>query len=250
MVLDDELFPVSTLDVSECLTSEADSFNRFALRLIDDKLIAFVGNQRLTAAVKDSGEIELLGREPQMRYRILMTDRDRIIQIPLIKTDTIGIKERIRFVIDFTYKPFSVAGDSIVDIHNDKISFYLVSDRDIARYEVVRWDDDYVYCKFQSARPFTFLEQSLGRLGDYDRFFVRNGKLYAHGAQKLMVFDIRTERTRKIGHWERLDDNFGITDVGVLEDGNIVMAVGTRSRQYSDGRLTTAFTLYLLKNPE
>ncbi|NLW85116.1 MAG: hypothetical protein GXY41_12050 [Phycisphaerae bacterium] len=250
-VLNDELFPVSTLDVSECLASEEDSFNRFAIRLIDDKIIAFVGNQCLSAAVNESGEIELLDREPLTRYHILQKDRNRIIQIPLIKTDTIDFQERIRFALDYTYKPSWIVGDSIVDIHNNTIRYYLVSDQDVARYEVLRWDDDYIYCRFQSARPFTFLEQlDRGRSLRLERYFIRNGKLYAHGMQKLMVFDVRSERIRKLGHWERLTDNFGITDMEVLEDGNLVMAVSTGWHQHTDGVHYATFTMYVLKNPE
>jgi hypothetical protein len=83
--------------------------------------------------------------------------------------------------------------------------------------------------------------------------FVKKGKFYIFGQNKLMVFDIRSERIRKLGHFERISDDFSINDVEVLNDGNILMSVTIekeRGQRNGHNYILEDKYLYLLKNPE
>jgi hypothetical protein len=128
---------------------------------------------------------------------------------------------------------------SIVDIYDGRFAFALVERDEIARYNVTRWDDEKVYCRFSASRPFTILETVTDTPGSFSPKFVKNGKLYCHDYDALMVFDIRSSRRiRKLGHFVRMD--YRIRDMAVSEDGNILLCMSHQNKWY----------LNLLKNPE
>lgn len=238
-----KLIPASDIDLSDCLKHKQHTPGR--MRIIGDKIVAFVGDQCVTIAVAGGGAMEIISRESFGRQPNFLPNREHVCKIPLVPAPAVDMQDRIRLSIDYIYERLryeNYVDDSLVDILNGTISFYVLDDADIARYDVVKWDEEYVYCKFQYARPFVFLEQMFNQVGPRDRYFVRNGKFYAYEARKLMVFDIRNDRIRKLGHFERLSNVFWIYDVGVLEDGNIAIMTNIESSNKS--------ALYLLKNPE
>jgi hypothetical protein len=238
-----KLISASDIDLSDCLKHKQHSLGQ--MRIIGDKIVAFVDDQCVTIAVADGGAMEIISRELFGQHPNFLPDREHVCKLPLVPAPAVDMQDRIRLSIDYIYRKLrceNYVNDSLVDIHNGTISFYVLNDADIARYDIVRWDKEYVYCKFQYSRPFVFLEQMFNQVGSHDRYFVRNGKFYAYEARKLMVFDIRNDRIRKLGHFERLSNNFWIYDVGVLEDGNIAIITNI------EGNNKTA--LYLLKNPE
>ena len=168
----------------------------------------------------------------------------------------IDIEERIKLSIDLNYRFYyddsSIYESSIVDVQDGKFAFFFVDTfnyDDVARFDVIRWDDEKIYCKFSNSRPFTILESMTGA----DRFnrenFVKNGKFYCRNDHTLMVFDIRSNRKiRKLGHFVRM--SYEIDDIAVLEDGNIVLCT-RQDYDLADRHSKEPKTyLYLLKNPE
>ena len=253
-VVGSEYIPASTLDLSDCL--KENSLGYMTMRLIGDKIIAFVGDQCLTVVITHTGGIEVLNRHALKRYSYQFVSRDQIFKVPLVPTEAIDIQDRIRLSIDFNSEGWfrynsRFVWNSLVDIHNNKINLCWVTKDEVARYTVVKWDDGYIYCKFRDARPFTFLEKMFGFIDRNRCQFVQNGKLYFYSDTKLMVFDVRSEHIRKLGHFERISNNFWIGDVEVLKDGNMLMAV-TERKLAKNPKQSDDYTsyLYLLKNPE
>jgi hypothetical protein len=246
--------PADELDLSDCLASGTTSL-RMAMRLIDNVIVACVDRNCIVVDVTEPGQLKRIDTKlDALKRPVYDQDRREEFAIPLVPVEGIGIEEKIRFSIDLNYKPYGVNNDiyksSIVDIHDGKIAFFLVSvvsDSDIARFDVVRWDRENIYCRFSTARPFTIME-SIGGLYFRD-VFVKGGNLYCYGQDTLLVFDIRSgRRIRKLGHFVRMD--YGIEDAAVLGDGDILLSV----RWYND--LSQSYPsdnsksyLYLLKNP-
>ncbi len=91
------------------------------------------------------------------------------------------------------------------------------------------------------------LERITGRDYDYSYQFVHDGKLYMYSSHSLLVFDIRSKgRIRKLGHFVR-SRFYYISDIAVLEDGNILMIIGCRPK--SKERDDEKRYLYLLEGP-
>ena len=86
---------------------------------------------------------------------------------------------------------------------------------------MIRWNDKFIQCELKDRRPFTILEGITGDTWKYrSRYFVKDGKLYTYDDKSLMVFDIRSGRIRKLGHYVRPKQ---IEDIEVLDDGNILL---------------------------
>lgn len=248
----DSRIPVSELDLSDFLAEETITL-RVGMRLINNTLVAFLNDSYVVVDATDPGELKQTDRKVNVLKRRLPSYYDRLKEftLPLVPVDGLSIEERIKLSIDRNYR-FRHHGNyiydaSIVDIHDGKIAFVLVSEKDVARFDVIRWDQDKIYCKFGTARPFTIIEGMTGGLY-FERTFVKNGNLYCYGYGQLMVFDIRSKRRiRKLGHFVRMD--YGIEDIEVLDNGNILL--GVRSLHFggiepSHGEKSY---LYLLENP-
>ncbi|HUV62460.1 MAG TPA: hypothetical protein VMW24_01110 [Sedimentisphaerales bacterium] len=241
------------LDISDCLTKRTDIFLP-VMRLIDNVIVACVNQSCIVVDATDPGELKRIDTKldvlkiPQPHY----PDRQKEFSIPLVPVEGIGTEERIRFSIDLNcgshYGTIDICESSIVAVHDGKIAFFLVSERDIARFDVVRWDQENIYCKFSSARPFTILEGIAGT-PDRGQAFVERGSLYCCGYDTLLVFDIRSEsRIRKLGHFVRMD--YRIEDIAVLNDGNILLCTEwERNFSRSDPAKRKKSYLCLLKNP-
>jgi len=250
-------FPVSVLDLSDCLNKE--SFRYLIMRVIDDKIVAFVGDQCVTVTISNAGDMKVISKNPIKRYPFGSDFRESSYKIPLVPTEAIGIEDRIRFSINFNFLGFQHAdkfvSNSLVDIHGDNISFCLLLRNEIARYDVIKWDDEYVYCRFRDARLFTSLEQMFGHgIYRWSPYFVKDGKLYVYSDTKLLVFDVQSERIRKLGHFARISDGFEINDIEVLGNGQILMNARlikgeSKVREGSLYQHLEGF-LYLLENPQ
>ncbi len=243
---------VNELDISECLTNRTDIL-RMAMRLIDNVIVACINESCVVVDVTEPSELKRIAtklRVLKFRYSV---DREKEFVLPLIPVKAISIEEQIKLSIDLNYAfPLGrndIHKSSIVDIHDGKIAFFRVSQEDIARFDVVRWDQEKIYCKFSSARPFTILE-SIGGL-DFLATFVKGGNLYCYGQGTLLVFDVRSNRgIRKLGHFVRMD--YRIEDIAVLNDGNILLCIEWERNFDSDPykpRKPSKSYLCLLKNP-
>lgn len=250
--------PVCELDISDCLTNNISSI-RMSMRLIDNRLIACVNNSCVVVDATNPEELKLVDKKLDVLKIIwpyTHKDRKEEFDIPLVPVEGIGLEERIKLSIDLNYRFYDIDNDiyesSIVDIHDGKLAFFFIDFLDyddVARFDVIRWDDEKIYCKYSNSRPFTILESVTGAPGRFSPKFVKNGKLYCHNSNTLMVFDIRSNRRiRKLGHFVRMD--YDIQDMAVLEDGNILLCVRWDPEFIRDRSNEDKYYLYLLKNPE
>jgi len=255
----DSRIPVSELDLSDFLAEETITL-RVGMRLIDNTLVAFLNNSCIVVDATDPGELRLTDKKVNVLKTPLPSYHDRMkeFSLPLVPVDGLSIEERIKLSIDRNYLSHQGHNDiydtSMVDVHDDKIAFVLVSGKDIARFDVVRRYRDKIYCKFVTARPFTIIEGMTGMIVSmdgglyFDRTFVKNGNLYCYGYSQLMVFDIRSKRgIRKLGHFVRMD--YGIGDIEVLDNGNILLGVRPLHVLNVKRSHVEKKYLYLLENP-
>jgi hypothetical protein len=244
--------PVCELDISDCLTNNK-RWIRIAMRLIDNKLFVRVNNSYALVNARNPGELKLIDKKLDVLQQFRpIKNRKKEFSIPLVPVEEFGLEERIRLSIDLNYRSYydnEIYESSIVDIHDDKFAFALIEHDEVARYDVTRWDDENIYCKFSASRPYTILEGVAGTPGRFSPQFVKNGKLYCRDYNTLLVFDIRSKRRiRKLGHFVRM--NYHIEDMAVLENGNILLGVQQDydlANRYS--KVPNTY-LYLLKNPE
>lgn len=248
--------PVCELDISDCLTNRIDIL-RMAMRLIDNRLIAFVNDSCIILDATDPGEFKLIDKmlDVLQKYRpYTYKDRKEEFAIPLVPVEGIELEERIKLSIDmnyrFSYGDNEIYESSIVDVQDRKFSFFCANYDDVVRFDVTHWDDEKIYCKFSSSRPFTILESMTTSQRHNYSAFVKNGKLYSLQNDTLMVFDVRSKsKIRKLGHFVRMD--YDIEDMAVLENGNILLSVQWDPEDFVINRLKgRKYYLYLLKNPE
>ncbi|MCP4259635.1 MAG: hypothetical protein GY774_19310 [Planctomycetes bacterium] len=247
--------PICELDISDCLMKN-NRFTRIAMRLIDNRLFARVNDSFVIVDTMNPGELKIIDKKLDIlqRYRpFTYIDRKKEFSIPLVPIEEIGFQEKIRLSIDLNYHSYygdsSIYESSIVDIHDGKFTFAFVEHDEVARYDVIRWDDEKIYCKFSASRPYTILEGVTSTPGFFNPKFVKNGKLYLHNYNTLMVFDFRSNRSiRKLGHFVRM--NYNIEDIAVLEDDNIVLCMRLYQDQGLNAPNEQKWYLYLLKNPE
>ena len=249
--------PVDAMDISNFI--EEKTFNDVRMKLFGDKLAVFVNSNYAVVRVDKTGHFEIVDMKKnalKQRYRYGQ-DGSQSFNIPLVKLKGIDIEEQVWLTIDRTYSRDFYYGSPgckkryyLGDRYDGKMSFAIVNQWDVTRYDVVKWDDEFIYCEFRDARPFTFLEQIFGEIDGHSNYFVQDGRLYVYGRQKLMVFDVRSEHIRKLGHFERLINGFIIQDIEVQQDGNIIVGASLEKRSPVNRREGVAELLYLLKNPE
>ena len=246
---------VNELDISNCITDNTHPY--IAMRLIGDKLIVFVNKSFVEVDVRNPENLKTINTKLDVLkyvpyfYRYDYERGDKFT-IPMVPIEGIDIEEKIRLSIDrqfcFNYWRNNIFETSIVDIHNETISFFLASysHNSILRFEVTGWDENNIHCELKTSRPLTILEGITG--ASYSRqTFVKNGKLYCWDNSSLMVFDIRSSRGfRKLGHFVRMD--YTIEDIAVLNDGNILLYMRW-DRNLSNFDEPVKNFLCLLKNP-
>ncbi|MCP4608549.1 MAG: hypothetical protein GY845_07535 [Planctomycetes bacterium] len=249
---------VCELDISDCLTDRIDT-PRAGMRLIDNRLIACVHNSCVVVDVTEPGELKIIDKQLDKlkKYGPYSSkppkNRKKEFAIPLVPVEGIELEEKIKLSIDlnyqFHYGRNNFYKSSIVDVHDGKFAFFFVYYDEVARFDVIRWDDEKIYCKFSNSRPFTILESVTGALRFYNDKFVKNGKLYCYDDHTLIVFDVRTSsRIRKLGHFVRM--SYYINDMAVLDDGNIVLCMRQDYVLVDKHSKKPKTYLYLLKNPE
>ena len=266
--------PQSSLDLSDCILDE--NYPRSVMCLIEtDLIVARIHSRCMAVRVSDKGDLRLIERNTINNVSPAFVHRNQVFTLPLFPLDSVGIRDRIRLSIDaMRYGRYYWSTSSLIHTDNDNTLFAMVSRNDIARYDVIKWDQESIYCQFRDARPFTFLEQRAS-IHAFSRGFVQGGNLYVHEDQSLMVFDIGTKRAiRKLGHFERISNAFSIEDIEVLDNGNIlILAHDPKTRGRLDNSsddtedvddsnsltvaqdpneeddLETPYRLYLLENP-
>lgn len=249
---------VAEQDLSDCLHQDGTGY--ITCRIVGDTIIAIVEDQCVSVSIGHSGQLTVLGQEKIKRYRFFEDwAEDLEFKIPLLPLKGVDPVERIRATIDFSlwggyrYND-SFARRSCVDIDAGQIFFYNVFEFEIVRYDVLRWDDEYIYCRFHDVRPFSYLERMSHWNHDDRIFFVQDGKLYIYSSTKLMVFDIRCRQMRKLGHWERWGEGCRIEQLEVLKDGNLLLkSLGDKVivEERPGGVIYDCNSnLYLLKNPQ
>lgn len=252
---DQSMESISSLDLSETLSNP--NRPRIAMRTFGERLAVAVNNRVMEIQVTEQGELSLQGNG---RFNYLVQTQSNEFTIPLVPLENLSIRNRIQLSIDLVFWPAlehryrSTGFDrfSLVDIDADPIRF-AVLDRNrhqgsIRCYEVESWDEEGISCRLHSRRPFTILED----FSWHNPHFVKDGRLYAYGWDKLMVFDLRSERgVRKLGHFQRLQHDYHISDVFVEENGNILLFRKRYQRLRSDDPETIVDTkdIYLLKGP-
>ena len=247
--------PVNELDISDCIIDNTHPDT--TMRIIGNKLIVFVNKSFVEVDLTNPEKLKtintrlnVLKYEPNFYYYNF--DPGEKLTIPMVPVEGIDIKEKIRLSIDrkfcFAYFWNRIYESSIVDINEEKISFFLSSRsrNSILRFEVTGWDEKHIHCEVKTSRPLTILEGMTG--ASYSRqIFVKNGKLYCGEEGSLMVFDIRSSRgIRKLGHFVRMD--YSIEDIAVLNNGNILLYMRW-NRNLSNFDEPVKNVLCLLKNP-
>ncbi len=216
--------PQSCLDLSECIVDEQYPYTD--MRLIgNDVIVARTFSRHcLALGISEQGDLSLTERGTLKAYSQDFADRKQDFTLPLFPLKSLALRDRIRLSIDLirSFRLF-LPTSTLVQIHNDPIQFTLVSQNDVARYDVMKWDEENIHCQFRDARPFTLLERR-SNMFRYSPYFVENGKLYLLGHQSLMVFDIVAEQgIRKLGQFERISMTFSIEDIELMDNGDILM---------------------------
>jgi len=244
--------PVCELDISDCLTDN--SYPQVAMRLIDNKIITLIDNSFIVVDATNPKELKLIDKKRNVLKNRwgYYHERRKEFSIPLLPVEELGMEDRIKLSIDcnyrFSYLRSKISETSIVDIYDGKIKFFLVNDNNIAGFDVIRWDNENIYCKFITARPFTILE-CLTDSFHSNNAFVKSGKLYCYNYNTLLVLDTRSKhKIRKLGHFVRMD--YAIEDIAVLENDNILLLMHwTQNFGKSPNNQSKKRYLCLLENP-
>jgi hypothetical protein len=219
------------------------------MRRIDNMIVVRVNNSLLVVDATNPAKLERIETKLDVlkKFRSYHVDNQKEFTIPLLPLESIAPEERVKLSIDMRYPHGPIHKFSVVDIHDGKISFVHISEEDIARFDVTRWDQENIYCRLSAARPCTILEGvTTGGITFFNRHFVENGILYCFRDDTLMVFDIRSNhRIRKLGHFVRM--NYTIEELAVFDDGRMLLSV-INYRERDEYDRPKAY-LYLLENP-
>ena len=252
-LVEDSWRVVGELDISGCLTDRK-NYVRMAMRLVDKTLVVCVNRSLVAVDVTKPDELKEVDKKLDVvRFGTRWLgdeERRKEFYLPMLPVEGIGMEEKIRLSIDLVYRFNHIYDTSIVDVRDGKIAFFGESQRDVARFDVTRWDDEKIYCRFSVARPFTALETVVSQYGGpSDRLFVQDQKLYVTQDQQLMVFDIRSDRRiRKVGHFARMDCR--VEDIAVLDDHRLLLCAWLNAGPAGRNTYGEQRHLYLLENPK
>ncbi|MHC4526195.1 MAG: hypothetical protein ACYSU8_11790, partial [Planctomycetota bacterium] len=247
-----KLDQVSVIDLSEFVENPR-SWPDVVMRRIGDKIVAIVNRSCVVVEFGQNGQLKVLEKK-RGEIGVGSVHRDKLLSIPMVPLETIEPEDRIRLSLDLgtiDNQYYLRHLESRVDKHEGKYHFVNVGRSGIVLYEVIHWDDKLIKCELKDIRPFTILESMTGDMWKYgNQYFVKNGKLYVYDDKSIMIFDIRSDRIRKLGHYVRPKE---IEDIEVLDDGNILLVSHDRyehvSYQGESGSVSVG-KLQLLKNPE
>lgn len=233
--------PAQSLDLSDHLLK--DEWPRAVMGLAKDKAVVVLSETCLVIDVSDPQAMEVAEIKPYKgRHRYGPDER-----VQLIPADSLDIQDRIRLSIEMRGRIYR-EGRLHLPTNNENAGYIIVAHKGIAYYEVDRWDEKQVYARLVHERPYVAWEKMFGWISAYDDHFIRDGKLYSHSQDKLMVFDVGAKRIRKLGHYERLSQKYSIRAIEVDANGNILMLSQHEEGQGEDLKRTRF--LQLLKNPE
>ncbi len=242
---------MSELDVSECLETDKPQM-RLAMRLIGNTLFAFVNKSFVEVDVTRPDDLKIINTKLKAintSTKFKPWESSDFITVPVIQTDQISVEEKIKLSIDYFYYDMKMYESSIVDIYEGKISFFpILNNNIITRAEVVKYDDEYIYCKYTASRGTTILEEKLDFGYTVYDSLVKDGKFYLNGRCTLMVFDIRSGTLiRKLGHFVRMNQN--IHDIAVAENGNILIYMSLWNDLKNKDNILLKQYLCLLESP-
>lgn len=224
---DTSMEPLSLLDLSDTLIRTQRP--HLLMRLIGNRLMVAVDSNLLEFHIADNGQLQQVANE-RYDYRMRSSDTEPF-KINLAPVNNLDIRDHIRLSIDLSvwlsgpyYRHFQhelgFERFSLVDIDSETIRFATIAGKKIHCYEVLDWDQESMRCRLHSTRHYNWWEP----FHQSQPHFVRDGKFYTYGWDRLLVFDLRSKRgLRKLGHFQRLHRDFHISQVLVVEDGNILL---------------------------
>jgi hypothetical protein len=221
---DQHMQATADLDLSEYLNNPQRP--RIAMRAFGDVLIVAINNRVIEIGVTGQGELQ--NRSDSRFNYLVQAHMDRSFKIPLVPMESLDIRDRIQLSIDlvfwpggeFRYHGLDFDSFSWVDAQGDAFRFVSLDRQGIHCFDVIEWNQEEIFCERHSYRPFTWLEE----FRRHEPHFVKHGRLYAYSWDRLMVFDLRSARgVRKLGHFQRLQRDFRISDVLPEENGNILL---------------------------
>ena len=245
---------VSEVDLSEFL-EDSGLYPRCLMRRLGDKIAVIVNKSAIVVKLAKDGQFKVIEEKPGKinRWSYQFNSQVDTMGIPRIPLETLDEDEIIRLSVDLiTYYDYnSRLFFSRVDKRDGQYVFAMCSQNAILRYDITKWDNEKIECRLRDYRSFTLLERALGDTWYFDfKNFVRDGKLYTYDRHSLMVFDIRSDRIRKLGHYFQPG---AIEDIKVLDDGNILLLLSEyRHKNWKPAidRLEHWGTLQLLENPQ
>jgi len=250
---DQSMQATAALDLSEYLSNPQRP--RIAMRSFGDVLVVAINNRVIEIGVTEQGDLQ--NRSNGRFNHLVQTYPDRPFKIPLVPLEKLDIRERIKLSIDlvfwpgqkFHYNSLDFDSFSLVDTQGDTFRFVSIDRQGIHCFDVTEWNQAEIVCERRSYRPFTWLEE----FRSHEPHFVKQGRLYTYSWDKLMVFDLRSESgVRKLGHFQRLQMDFRISDVLIEENGNILLfrerwhPIQSDTEQYNE----YFEDIYLLKGPK
>lgn len=238
--------PISRLDLSEYLGTEA-SWRGFHLQPIKDKVVVLMYDHCLVIDMSKPESLAVIEDKPFKRSFI--QGGANVGVFPLLPVESLDVQDRIRSSLGLASRRWYRGGDIVVNEQSDPVSYVLISHEGIDRYTFDKVENENAIFNRLDERPFTLLENLFGSVYyDMRSCFIQDGKLYLCSGSKLMVFDVEGPRIRKLGHFARISYRYGIDDIKVVEDGNILLL-----SRYDEGQgedLKRTVFLQLLKNPE
>lgn len=242
---------VSEIDLTEFI-EEPGLYPRCVMRRMGDKIAAVVNKSGIVVELTQDGHFKVIEKKRGQiaRFPYGFDPQVKVLNISLIPLETISEEDRMRLSIDlYTYYDYnSRLFYSRIDKQGERYVFAVCSRNEIIRYNIISWDTEKIECHLKDYRSFTMLERMLGDTWYYDfGNFVKDGKLYCYDRRSLMVFDIRSDRIRKLGHYFRPQR---IENIEVLDDGNIVLLMCDHRGKPHPVTGQRRGSLKLLENPE
>ena len=247
---------VSKIDLSDFVENPR-SWPDVVMRQIGNKIVAIVNGSCVVVEFHPNGQLNVTEKLVRKIKVGSAYWQNKQFSVPIVPLETITLEDRIRLSLDLATVdgPYYLKNLSPrVDEHDGRYYFLAVSRSGIALYEAIDWDDKSIKCELKDVRPFTILENITDDAWRYE-YFVNDGKLYTYADKSLMVFDVRSNHIRKLGHYVRPRE---IEDIKVLSDGDILLLstneikIGKKKVEggYLYDRLEKNGYLTLLENPE
>ncbi|MDH4201929.1 MAG: hypothetical protein OEV87_03465 [Phycisphaerae bacterium] len=255
---------VSEIDLSE-FVENPQSWPDVVMRQIENKIIAIVNGSCVVVEFGPKGQLKVAEKLVRKIRVGPAYWKGKQFSVPIVPLESISLEDRIKLSLDLATVDGSYYLKDLsarVDKRDGQYYFIAVSESGITRYQVIGWDDKFIQCEIKDYRAFTVLEHMVDDTWKYkSQYFIKDGILYTYANKSLVVFDIRSDRIRKLGHYIRPKQ---IEDIEVLDNGDILLCAETEkgfripsdasSREVNylvrSGCFTGKVCLSLLKNPK